>query len=144
MIEKLQRAFQFEEHALRLRSTRQQVLSENIANDVTPGYKARDMDFASALSAKMGVSDSLSMTDSFSASTTQSTDANHIQSSMDTGIGDNSLQYRVPYQSSVDGNTVEVESEKARAAENAMHYMNVTNALQQKFSWWSRFLQDKS
>jgi flagellar basal-body rod protein FlgB len=144
MIEKLQRAFQFEEQALRLRSTRQQVLSENIANDVTPGYKARDMDFASALSAKMGMSAGSLGMDNVSASSTQSTDSHHIQSTMDAGIDNNSLQYRVPYQSSVDGNTVEVESEKARAAENAMHYMSVTNALQQKFSWWSRFLQDKS
>lgn len=136
MIEKLQKAFAFEEQALRLRSTRQQILSENVANETTPGYKARDIDFASALSSKMGMSDV-----SARASSTAVTDQRHIQMGIDGG-GVDGLQYRVPHQSSVDGNTVEVESEKARVADNAMHYMSVTNNLQQRFLWWSRFLQE--
>ena len=37
--------------ALQLRSQRMTVLASNIANAATPGYKARDFDFAAALSA---------------------------------------------------------------------------------------------
>ncbi len=40
--------------ALELRSQRMGLLASNIANAGTPGYKARDIDFASALKARMG------------------------------------------------------------------------------------------
>ena len=39
--------------ALELRSQRMGLLTSNIANAATPGYKARDIDFASALNARM-------------------------------------------------------------------------------------------
>ncbi len=143
MLNKLQRAFQFEETALHLRARRQEILSANIANDNTPGYKARDMDFASSLTAKL---DSFGQNSSSEgASTLSTTRAEHINSGMEeSGDMDSGLQYRVPFQSSVDGNTVEMEAEKGRATENAMHYLSVTNTLQQRFLWWSRFLQDKT
>src|SRR5260221_13689804 len=41
----------FNHQALNLRSQRQQVLTSNIANADTPGYKARDIDFKAALAA---------------------------------------------------------------------------------------------
>jgi flagellar basal-body rod protein FlgB len=53
MIGALNEAMQFHSTALRLRSERQQVLASNIANADTPGYKARDFDFAGSLSAAM-------------------------------------------------------------------------------------------
>ena len=40
--------------ALEIRSQRMGVLGSNIANAATPGYKARDVDFASALQARLG------------------------------------------------------------------------------------------
>ncbi len=140
MLEKLQQAFAFEEKALHFRAKRQEVISANIANENTPGYKARDIDFASRLNEQMGklqAAGSAGVTTS-SVSVTQ---PGHINSAQMEG-GESGLMYRVPYQSSVDGNTVELESEKSRATENAMHYMAVSNTLQQKFLWWSRFLQD--
>ena len=39
--------------ALEVRSKRMNVLASNIANAATPGYKARDVDFAAALDAKL-------------------------------------------------------------------------------------------
>lgn len=50
MIDKLDAALRFHREALGLRAQRQEVLSANIANADTPGYKARDFDFASQLS----------------------------------------------------------------------------------------------
>jgi len=55
MVGKLDEYLRFHETALSLRSQRQQVLASNIANADTPEYKARDIDFAGALQAAMGV-----------------------------------------------------------------------------------------
>ena len=40
--------------ALKLRSQRTEVLAANLANADTPGYRARDIDFKSALAAASG------------------------------------------------------------------------------------------
>jgi len=47
MLEKLNAALQFQQEALNLRAQRQEILSANIANADTPGYQAREIDFAS-------------------------------------------------------------------------------------------------
>ncbi|RFU47581.1 flagellar basal body rod protein FlgB [Paraburkholderia sp. DHOC27] len=49
MLDKLDAEFAFGRQALDVRSYRQELLSSNIANADTPGYKARDVDFGSAL-----------------------------------------------------------------------------------------------
>src|SRR3972149_1777467 len=49
MIESLDKLFQFHQNALNVRAFRQQLLASNIANADTPGYKARDIDFAAAM-----------------------------------------------------------------------------------------------
>lgn len=49
MLDKLDAALRFQQEALNLRAQRQEVLAANIANADTPGYQARDMDFASEL-----------------------------------------------------------------------------------------------
>ena len=50
MLEKL---FGIHESALQLKAKRVEVLSQNIANADTPGYKARDIDFRDALRAEL-------------------------------------------------------------------------------------------
>lgn len=83
--------------ALALRSQRLAVLASNIANAGTPGYQARDIDFAAALrSVDRG------------ASTARA--------------GADALAYRMPISASLDGNTVELASEQTAFAENALHY----------------------
>ncbi len=57
MIGKLDDYMRFNETALSLRSTRQELLASNIANADTPNYKARDVDFASALKGAMARKD---------------------------------------------------------------------------------------
>lgn len=49
MLDKLDAALRFQQEALNLRAQRQEVLAANIANADTPGYQARDIDFASEL-----------------------------------------------------------------------------------------------
>ena len=83
--------------ALELRSQRMGLIASNIANASTPGYKARDIDFAAALKAQTGGSD----TDAAAAGATL---------------------YRVPVMPSLDGNTVEMATEQTAFAENAVGY----------------------
>ena len=49
MLDKLDAEFAFGRQAMDVRAYRQELLSSNIANADTPGYKARDVDFASSL-----------------------------------------------------------------------------------------------
>ena len=119
MVGKLDDYLRFNEAALSLRSSRQQLLASNIANADTPNYKARDIDFASAL---QGV---LSRTTP-PAGVLAATAAKHIgQAGAGTGeaLADGTpVQYRGVVQGSVDGNTVDMDVERNQFADNALRY----------------------
>lgn len=82
---------------LELRSRRMGLLASNIANAGTPGYKARDLDFASALAARMAGTDG-------------------------DRAAESATLYRVPVMPSLDGNTVEMATEQTAFAETAVGY----------------------
>lgn len=83
--------------ALELRSQRLGLIASNIANAGTPGYKARDIDFAAALRARVqGLNQDQAMA--------------------------GAMRYRVPVMPSMDGNTVEMPTEQTAFAENAVGY----------------------
>lgn len=107
--------------ALSLRSQRAEMLASNIANADTPGYKAKDIDFKAALA---------SVETQSNGSLTR-TNAKHIQIST-AGSNAESL-YRVPNQSSLDGNTVDGLIEKSAFAENALRYQASITFLDGKF-----------
>ena len=111
MLDRLDRYLGPVEHGLNLRARRSEVLASNIANADTPNYQARDFDFRAvfdqAKSARQGVALSR-------------TDADHLNGR--TGQAPIGLQYRVPLQSSIDNNTVEVDVELAQFSDNAIHY----------------------
>jgi flagellar basal-body rod protein FlgB len=116
MIGKLDEAMQFHQTALRLRAERQQVLASNIANADTPNYKARDVDFNSALKQAMSTSapaqDALVKTSpKHLAGTTAGMTASGAP-----------LLYRSAAQGSVDGNTVDMDVERNQFADNALRY----------------------
>jgi len=102
--------------ALDLRARRSEVLASNIANADTPGYKARDFDFAAQLRAAMGGADT-----GHGAIAMQRTSPRHLGGSPSASPAVD-LKYRVPAQSSIDGNTVETETELAQFSDNALHY----------------------
>jgi flagellar basal-body rod protein FlgB len=83
--------------ALELRSQRMGLITSNIANAATPGYKARDIDFAAALNARMN-----------GMSADKASEAATL--------------YRVPVMPSLDGNTVELPTEQIAFSENAVGY----------------------
>ena len=102
--------------ALEVRAQRMGVLASNIANASTPGFKARDIDFAQALHTAEG------------------------PQGLDQGIGD-ALKYRVPLQPSVDGNTVELSTEQTAFAENAVAYQTTLSFLNGRISQFTRALR---
>ena len=114
-MDKLDAALGFQREALNLRVQRQEVLAANIAHADTPNYKARDFDFSSRLS--QAVEKGRQAT-SFSLSTTS---VRHI-AAQGSSMPGQELLYRVPSQSSIDGNTVEMDAERVNFADNALRY----------------------
>ena len=96
--------------ALALRAERMQVLASNLANADTPGYKARDLDFAEALSGASNAALPLA-----------TSNAAHLPADGDAAA-EPLAKYRIPLQPSLDGNTVDAPMDQARYAENALGY----------------------
>ena len=115
MIDRLSEDLSFYQSALGLRHQRQEVLASNIANADTPGYKARDFDFASELRKATGQDTSVP-----SVSLALSS-ARHIAAQAQASQVE-ALQYRQPVQPSLDGNTVEMDVERVQFADNTMRY----------------------
>jgi len=114
-------------HTATLRSRRAELLAANLANADTPNYQARDIDFQAAL-------DQLMAADPMDAGAGLArTDARHL------GIGDADLggievMFRTPVQTSFDQNSVDVQAERARFADNAMRYQATMRFLDSRFS----------
>jgi flagellar basal-body rod protein FlgB len=114
MINRLGDSLDFQSQALTLRSERQRLLASNIANADTPGYVARDMDFASALREATGTA--LAGTPALQA----------LRSRLAAWPGGSSaethLRYAAPSQSNLDGNSVDMDRERASFADNTVKY----------------------
>lgn len=115
MIGRINESFQFHSASLRLRGERQQILAANIANADTPGYKAVDFDFARALA------DAAGRGATTGAPAMITTAAGHRGGSAGGGIAP-TLQFRGASQGSIDGNSVEMDAERAAFADNAVRY----------------------
>jgi flagellar basal-body rod protein FlgB len=117
MLGKLDDYLRFNESALSLRSQRQTVLASNIANADTPNYKARDIDFSSALQG--------AMERSAHPAPLKTTATKHYPQGPADGstLPDGTpLQYRGIVQGAVDGNTVDMDVERNQFADNALRY----------------------
>lgn len=104
--------FGLHERALLLRADRVGVLATNIANADTPNFKARDLDFAAVLAGQEPTGMQVQMVRTSTA---------HLGAAT-AGITEGDLKYRIPYQPSLDGNTVEAPVEQAQFSENAVRY----------------------
>jgi flagellar basal-body rod protein FlgB len=103
--------------ALELRSRRMGMIASNIANASTPGFKARDIDFQTALAQSGG-------------------SRNAIDTAIEAATG-----YRVPLQASLDGNTVEMATEQTAFAENAVAYQTTLSFLNGRIGQITRALR---
>ena len=125
MLNQLDDLLNFHTQALRIRDQRQQVLASNIANADTPNYKARDLDFKAALQGALQGSAAAG------GATLATTSSGHLAGNPGLAA-EAGLLYRTPAQGSVDGNTVNMDSERAAFADNAVHYeFNLTRITQQ-------------
>lgn len=115
MIGKLDQNLSFHSDALMLRAQRQQLLASNIANADTPGYQARDFDLPAALRAAGGGSANMSASQGM-----QRTDQNHLQPA--GSAAGTKVQYRTGAQGSLDRNSVDMDTERAIFADNAVRY----------------------
>ena len=116
MINQLNDALGFQQRALSLRAYRQEVLASNIANADTPHYKARDLDFKASLQGALaGMGGRGGQVD------LARTSPGHLGAG-GSAPGGVRLLYRAESQSSVDGNTVDMDVERAAFAENALQY----------------------
>jgi flagellar basal-body rod protein FlgB len=97
VVDRLDEMLRFHSEALKLRSQRQELLAANIANADTPNYKAVDFDFSRSL-------------------------AQAVATPSGAPPAAASVLYRQPTQPSLDGNTVEMDVERAQFADNTVRY----------------------
>ncbi len=87
--------------ALALRAERTKLLASNLANESTPGYQARDVDFAASLQQAL---------------------SQETAGAAPLEAGGAQIRYRVPNHPSADGNTVELGVEQAAFAQNVSDF----------------------
>ncbi|MBP2844133.1 flagellar basal body rod protein FlgB [Dickeya oryzae] len=118
MLDKLDAALRFQQEALNLRAQRQEILAANIANADTPGYQARDIDFASELNKVMEQGRTSGQSVSLSLTSTRHIPAQAVEPpALD-------LLYRIPTQPALDGNTVDMDRERTNFADNSLKYQS--------------------
>ena len=113
MLEQLTGRLETLSSALQLRAARQQVIASNIANVDSPGYVARDIDFNAA------------MTNAMQAKTVPGlaqTSSGHLAITSTEGLIGSPMAYTVQTQPSLDGNSVDLDQQRANFADNAIRY----------------------
>lgn len=112
MIDRIDTLLQVKRTALNARAYRQELLASNIANADTPNFKARDIDFKGALQGALTgrTEGSLSLL---------KTSSRHLGGEFDHAFG-GAAKYRTEFQPNIDGNTVNMDVERAAFAENAV------------------------
>jgi flagellar basal-body rod protein FlgB len=109
------------EKALGLRNERMEVLARNIANADTPHFKARELDFKTVMA-------NVQSTEKMS-----NTHQSHFAFS-DEVMNDDGMRYRVPFNTSMDGNTVEMSVEQSKYGKAAADYQATLSFLESKVS----------
>jgi len=159
MIDKLDSEFGFGREALDVRARRQELLSSNIANADTPNYKARDIEFADTLASTLkqkGLGAQAAV-----AGAAASGGALPLSAALPSEGGGGSLggvamavtspghmlgkhplamdsldygrpMYRMPTQPSLDGNTVDLDTERVQFADNTLHFESGMTVLTQQ------------
>lgn len=108
---------------------RNELISNNIANVDTPGYKRKDINFEAMLQAEIAGKNTLY--DSVKA-------ANRDLTTLDAQVftDNSSLSYRL------DGNNVDIATEEAYLAENQIKYNTLVDMMSQEFSRYKSVLSN--
>jgi flagellar basal-body rod protein FlgB len=113
-IDRMTATLDFQAAALSLQAQRAKVLASNIANADTPNYQAKDFDFSQALA-------QATQSAAQNPGTPARTHPGHLAAA-GAGAPGPVLQYRQPLQASLDGNSVDLDTERAAFAENSVRY----------------------
>jgi flagellar basal-body rod protein FlgB len=124
MFANMTNALDFQSKALVLRAERQRVIASNIANADTPGYAGRDFNFKAAMQAAEGAGAlTLSLRAASTGSPDGTTDARHIPLQASTAsLGSSQLDYTAQTQPAMDGNSVDLDRERANFVDNSVRY----------------------
>ena len=113
MLNRLTDTLNFQTQALTLRAERQRLLASNIANADTPGYQARDINFAKALREATG--------EIGPPGAMQTTQRGHI-APLAGARGESGKDHALQSQTSLDSNGVDMDRERASVADNSVKY----------------------
>jgi len=119
MLANLTAGLDFHSKALVLRAQRQGVIASNIANADTPGFAARDINFKETMSA---ANSSSLVLDGLRGSSTNPAHMATTGSSLGGTDSDRGLVYAAQSQPSMDGNSVDLDRERANFADNSVRY----------------------
>ena len=120
------------ERALDVRSGIHETIASNMANEETPGYKARQLPFRETFSTILQGKGQLGPTITHHRHLGGISDENkifHQTIKQDAGAG-------------IDENTVNLEQEMALMAENTLLYMAVNQFLDGRFDSWERAIDE--
>lgn len=132
----LDRLVGFHHTAVQLRTDRMEVIAGNLANANTPGYKAQDIDFNSAMNRAMKDQKSPSGGNGNLVRTHE----NHMAGGSRSASSFD-MQYRIPEQPDTgDGNTVEVQAERNRFLDNGLRYQASVEFLNSKIKGMKKAL----
>jgi flagellar basal-body rod protein FlgB len=170
MLDKLDAEFAFGREALDVRATRQALLSSNIANADTPGYQARDVDFSASLAGALKHSGAATSTGAATSASGNfqplalaqpagvtsgmsmaATEAGHLSGNaklIPTGgpadTYSSPVMYRIPTQPALDGNTVDLDTERVQFADNALHFESGMTVVSQQIKTMLSAIQSGS
>ncbi|PCC12239.1 flagellar basal body rod protein FlgB [Pseudoalteromonas sp. JB197] len=111
--------------SMQLRLDRAEIIAGNLANVDTPGFKSRDVDYRQVM-------------ESVSSSIAQNRNVDFAGAQVED------LKYRVPYQPSSDGNTVELNIEQAKFANNSMDFQTSLTFLNMKINGLYKVIKGES
>ena len=113
------------ERTLDLRGARQRVIASNIANEETPGYRAKDLEFQDALSSAARGTMPVAM---------RATHHGHMGGRADAVGGVGGRVEDVPAADlPLDANSVNLDFEMAKLMDNAMHYNTAATTMSLRF-----------
>ena len=100
---------------------RHKAISNNVANDDTPGYKRQDVDFESVLASELGKTKYTSLDDK-------------IKDVSLSNLNVNTYRDATNYSYRLDGNNVDVDNENVELAANQIKYKGLVDSMTQEFN----------
>ncbi len=128
-MQKISQSLNFFAQALSIYDNRNKILASNIANAGTPHFKARDIDYMQEIRAAAGYGKLSTSHD------------RHISIS---GGSQAPAKYRLPVNSALDGNTVELNVEQVEFSKTTMRYQTSLNFLNGRISTLTAAIRGES